>query len=181
MIMLNNEEIQTDREKIMKKTIIGLALLCILCSSCYVNVGTDISAPYYLSKEAAIKAWGETQRSINPFCDWYTDQIEEHERDKPTIIKLCKGSLGCFSGTNIYIWEEFTTKEKLVVAIHEYIHVISNCEYFEQDPTHSTYSFWKEHSGIKSTEYIAKEDVLERFHREFPLEAEQTEDPVIFW
>jgi len=140
-------------------------LLIILLNSCAVNTSPDISVNYTLSRRAAIHAWTKVFGGVSTPCIWYVKQFEEHERYN--IDKHCgMGMEGCIDGYDIFILDWITPEEKLETGVHEYIHLISQCQNLgDDDPNHSRKKLWICNFEEKSVEAIGFDRVIDLYYK----------------
>lgn len=156
-------------------------MLALFLSSCYVNMGTDISVKYRLARRAAIHAWTKVYGDVSPVCIWQAKRAEEHERSEKGLKKFCNSDkAGCvrtydqfsaqFMDAQIYILKDLLPEQKLVTAVHEYIHVLGNCQSFDQDKNHDRKKWWMVNSGMKSIEAIGMIRVIELYEKDEELD-----------
>jgi hypothetical protein len=151
-------------------------------------MGTDISVNYKFARRAAIHAWTEVYGSVSLVCIWQAKRTEEHERSKKAIGRLCgtgdNKNAGCtrtydqfsaqFVDAKIYILEDLEPEQKLWTAVHEYVHILGNCQSWDQDQRHERKKWWIDNSGNKSIEAIARKKATSLYYKS--LDEEQHQD-----
>lgn len=129
---------ETNTAFAIKITLVLVALCLKMLSGC-VNPTEDKAADYENARRAAIDAWEELIGRVSDECyDRSTDaMIMESGKFPESCIPTIKGKyIGCYLATDdygiggdmIYLLESRTTLQKLDTAVHEYIHLLSNCE-----------------------------------------------------